>query len=75
MDGATKSKIEVGWHPSWEGEERRRDRRRPETRFLSKPIRDIVVKCHLRYGLRGLRYVELELSSCEFKTMERREER
>ena len=36
VDGATRSKIDVGWHPSWEGEDRRRrrERRRPETRFL-----------------------------------------
>ena len=30
VDGATRSKIDVSWHPSWEGEERRRERRRPE---------------------------------------------
>jgi len=34
-DGATRSRIKAGWHPSWGGEERRRrERRRPETRFL-----------------------------------------
>jgi len=27
-DGATRSKIEVGWHPRWGREERRRERRR-----------------------------------------------
>ena len=38
-DGATRSKIDVGWHLSWEREERRRrERRRPETRFFKQPI-------------------------------------
>ena len=31
------------------------------------------VTFQLRYGLRGLQSVELELSSCEFKPTERRE--